>query len=196
MRAAVITIILLSASCVLFQHSAYDRGEFLKSTNLKHSIIPLKPGTSFVVRQGAFGRSSHNERGNEFQWDLEVPLNTQVLAVDDGTVFYLYQPEGAKGGCNPEYSKYAWGLHIEHDDKSISQYLHVLATVKVGQKIKKGDVIGHTVWLGWICYPHVQFGIYKSRYNMYNSSMRETLPVYFEGIADGLLKEGEKYSTP
>jgi murein DD-endopeptidase MepM/ murein hydrolase activator NlpD len=192
----ILVMMLILSSCVLFQKNSYERGEFVNSPNLKHSIIPLSSGTPFVVRQGAFGISSHNEAGNTFQWDLEVPLDTPILSVDDGLVLYLYQPEGAKGGCNPEYALYAWGLHIEHDDRTVAQYLHVLASVKVGQRIKKGDVIGRTVWLGWICYPHVHFGIYSSRYNMYGSPNRETLPIYFEGIEDGLLKEGERYITP
>lgn len=197
-----LTLATVIVSCVLlfFDSCAfqgpYDRGEFLASPKLRHSGVPLLSGTPFAVRQGAFGPGSHAERGNEFQWDLEVPLGTPVISVDDGVVIDLYQPENPKGGCDPAYAKYAWGLHVEHADGTVAQYLHTLATVPVGAKVKKGGVIGRTVWLGWICYPHVHFGIYRSRADTYGSPTMETLPLYFDGIPGGLLRAGEKYLAP
>ncbi len=183
-------LIVLLTSCT---SSPYDEGRYHDSPLLKKVMIPLQKDTEFIVKQGAFGKGSHNEKGNEFQWDFEVPLGTDILSAEDGEIYYLYQPENPKGGCNPEYAKYAWGLHIIHSDGTVAQYLHVLASVKVGQKVKKGEVIGKTVWLGWICYPHVHFGIYRSKEQMYGSPNTETLPLYFEGIENGLLLSGKSY---
>jgi hypothetical protein len=99
-------LLLVIFSCSSIFYGPYDKGLYLNSPKLKKVIIPLQPGTNYKVRQGAFGKSSHDKKGNQFQWDLQVPLGTTILSVDDGIVMYLYQPENPKGGCNPNYAKY------------------------------------------------------------------------------------------
>lgn len=184
---------MLAASCA--GKSPYERGEFKDSPRLRASGLPLAPGTPFTVRQGAFGKSSHREKGNEFSWDLEVPFGTPVHAVDDGVVMFVYQPAGG-AGCDPQFADAAWNVQVEHKDRTVAQYVHVEAEISLGGRVRKGQRIGKTVERGWLCYPHLHFGIYRSRDTLHVSPKRETLPLRFDGVADGLLVEGQAYIAP
>lgn len=66
--------------------------------------LPLASGTKFWISQGAFGTNTHNEPGNEYHWDLDVPYGTDVIAVEDGVVFWVWEPDDDGGGCDPKYS--------------------------------------------------------------------------------------------
>ncbi len=190
----VVFSLLIATGCASL--GPYDRGAFIDSPKLRHSGIPLASGTKFKVKQGAFGHSSHREPGNEFAWDLEIPWGTPILAVEDGTVFYSYQPANAGGGCDSKFSNDAWNVLIQNIDGSVAQYTHVEGLVRTGEKVKKGQVIGHNVPRGWVCYPHVHYSIYRSRDTLYQSPNRETLPIYFDGIPGGILKESGTFIVP
>ncbi|MCX6125450.1 MAG: M23 family metallopeptidase [Proteobacteria bacterium] len=160
----------------------------------KHLPIPLSSKIITRVRQGAFGKSSHNEPGNEYNWDFEVPLGTTVLAVGDGDIFQVSQP--SVGGCDPKYADKANNLKIKLADGSVAQYLHIETALKVGDHVVKGQVIAHTAMNGWLCYPHVHFGVYASEHQLYSSPNRKTVPIFFEDIPDGIAREGETYVVP
>lgn len=161
----------------------------------KKSIIPLPVGTEFTVRQGAFGKSSHNQTGNEYAWDLEVPFGQEVISAFDGRVYFVYQPQETDHGCFQENRETAWNILIENTDSSVSQYTHVDSNRKVGEKIRKGDVIGHTIQRGWICYPHLHYSVFENIKHLYNSGQAKTLSIQFLGIPGGRLQEGQKYKT-
>jgi len=127
---------------------------------------------------------------------LEVPWGTPIVAAEDGTVLYIYQPKNAGGGCDPKFSNDAWNILIENKDGTVAQYTHVEASVPIHAKVIKGQIIGKNIARGWVCYPHVHYGIYRSRDTLYNSPHRENLPLYFDGIEDGILKEGHTYAAP
>ena len=118
--------------------------------------LPLALGTPFSVSQGAFGLNSHNEKGNEYSWDLKVPLGTDVLSIADGKVIEIFKPS-SEGGCDSKFSNSANNVKVEHKDGTVAQYVHVSSRVKLGEKVKKGDVVGVTNMTGWICSPHLHF---------------------------------------
>ena len=165
------------------------------TNSIKKIVIPFKSGQKFIVTQGAFGTASHNEKGNEHSWDLSVPYGTQVSSVDSGTVIKVWEPN--KGGaCNPKFSNLAHNVKIEHSDGTVAQYVHIKSKVKEGQKVKRGQVIAITANNGWICNPHLHFGIYQSKDHLYSSTKRKTIPLSFIGIRKGKLKEGLSYISP
>lgn len=191
---ALLSAVTVATSCTHGDLSPYEGVSAVDIRAFKRLPIPLPPGTVTKVRQGAFGKSSHNEAGNQYNWDFEVPLGTSVLAVADGVVTYVSQP--SVGGCDAKYANSANVLQIKLADGTVAQYLHVETTLKPGNHVTKGQTIAHTGVSGWLCYPHVHFGVYASDHQLYSSPDRKTLPIFFVGISDGLACEGETYEVP
>lgn len=152
-----------------------------KGTRPRHVRLPFSPGTKFVISQGPFGKASHSESGNEYQWDFDVPYGTPVLAVESGTVIDVWTPKGG-GGCDPKFKDFAHNLKIRHADGTVAQYVHVDSRVEVGQAVEVGQTIAVTAKNGWICAPQLHFGVYRSERNLYNSPNRESIPLTFEGM--------------
>lgn len=75
--------------------------------------------------------------------DIPVKKNSKVYAVADGTVYQNNDHSKKAGGYN---------LVIKHKDGSYSYYGHLnkKSTLKVGAKVKCGDVIGYSGNSGWI----------------------------------------------
>lgn len=156
--------------------------------------VPLKTGTPFTLIQGAFDEPSHNRKGDEYSWDFGVPLGTSVVAAQSGKVIGIWEPaEGS--GCHPQYFHLGHYLRIRHADGTIAQYVHVKSKVKVGDIVEKGQWIAETAENGWLCKPHLHFGVYRDARHI-NAPDNETLPLYFEGIEDGVLKSRKQYETP
>lgn len=172
----------------------YESAGPSETATFKRLPVPLPTGTKTTVRQGAFGKSSHNEPGNELSWDFEVPLGTPVIAVGDGVVFHIQQP--SVGGCDPKFANSANILQIKLKDGAVAQYLHIATTLKAGEAVRRGQIVAHTAANGWFCYPHVHFGVYASDKQLYASPDRKTVPIYFEGLPDGLAREGDSFVVP
>ena len=85
--------------------------------------------------------------------DMGVPLNTPVMAVDDGVIVY----SGWKGG----YGNY---IEIDHGGDLHSFYGHLnKINVSLGDKIYQGDVIGLSGNTGYSTGPHLHFGVHKGK---------------------------------
>ncbi|MBF0363715.1 MAG: M23 family metallopeptidase [Oligoflexia bacterium] len=173
----------------------YESVSITTKQSFKKVFLPFSPGTRFLVSQGAFGKSSHSEPGNEYSWDFDVPFGTSVLAVEDGIVIDIRKPN-AGSGCNYKFSDVAHNINILRQDGTVAQYVHINSKVKVGEHVKKGDIIAVTAENGWICRPQLHFGIYRSVKTLYNSPNRETIPLFFEAIPDGIACEGKEYVVP
>lgn len=178
-----------------FIHDPYSSATANESAQFKHVVFPFASGVSLNVRQGAFGKSSHNELGNQYSWDFQVPFGTEVHSVENGVVIEVWQPQ--KGGkCSSDYSSFAQNIKIEHADGTVAQYVHIKTNLKIGNKVQKGEIIALTDKNGWICYPHLHFGVYSDRKHLYDSTERKTIPLTFEGATDGLAVEGKTYIVP
>lgn len=90
------------------------------------------PFSQFPVSAADLGEYGANE------WHVlfAVPKGTEVLAAEDGTV------KSAKKEFN---SGYGFCMEISHDDEMSTFYAHLdKFAVKVGDKVKKGDVIAYS----------------------------------------------------
>ncbi len=171
------------------------QNELQKRTDIKVVNLPFKKGTEIYVSQGAFGKASHSESGNQYSWDFDVPLKTSVLAVESGKVIDIYNPPGG-GGCDSKFSNEAHNIKVEASDGTVAQYVHIEPRVSMGQLVKQGQIIAVTAINGFICNPQLHFGIYNSRNELYESPRRKTIPLRFAGVNGGLLVEGSKVSVP
>ena len=86
--------------------------------------------------------------------DLAAPTNTPIMAAGDGVITQL----GRKGG----YGKY---IRIRHADGYQTAYGHMNGyrqDLKVGSKVKRGEVIGYVGSTGRSTGPHLHFEILKN----------------------------------
>ncbi len=157
--------------------------------------LPYAPGSTFRVSQGYHGSFSHTGP-DEYAIDWAMPVGTPVCAARAGVVVKSKDDED-KGGPRRRYQTHANCILIEHSDGTIGIYGHLAkdgSRVKVGQRVKAGDVIGLSGKTGFVEGPHLHFAVFKTR----NGSERESLPVKFR-TADNLaltLTTGREYTAP
>ncbi len=86
--------------------------------------------------------------------DLAIALGTPIMAAGDGTITQL----GRKGA----YGKY---IRIKHSNGYQTAYGHMngyKTGLKVGSKVKRGDVIGYIGQTGRATGPHLHFEVWKN----------------------------------
>ena len=101
---------------------------FVNSMPLTNPMNTYRITSNFGDRPDPFERNTRFHRG----LDLAAPLNSKVVATANGTVIYA----GNRGG----YGNY---VKIKHDNSITTEYAHLKnIAVKVGDSIKRGDVLG------------------------------------------------------
>lgn len=115
------------------------------------SISPL--GTTFEI-SSAFGQRMHpilKEKKMHLGVDFRAPEGTPVMATSDGKV--------VKAG-----ETYGYGIRIiiQHDESYQTLYAQLSTmNVKVGQEVKKGDIIGKVGSSGLSTAPHLHYEVKK-----------------------------------
>lgn len=123
--------------------------------------------------------------------DYAAPKGTPIVAVADGVV-----SRAARGRGNGIFVK------IKHDETYSTQYLHMTRHAKgmrVGKRVRQGEVIGYVGSTGWATGPHVCFRFWKNGKQV--NHLKENLPETkkmpkeafpaFERLRDSLLQELE-----
>ena len=94
--------------------------------------------------------------------DFNCPLNTQVVAVCSGDVVFSGAMSGF-GGLNPSLPGGITIIKHERNDKVFyAVYGHITTNVKIGKKVKGGEVIGFVAKFinGGVLCPHLHFSIW------------------------------------
>src|SRR3989338_9132837 len=177
----------------------YDSLVQVGSSNSKHDDrvtykFPFS-GTR-IVAQGEGGKLTHTG-SNAFAIDFAMPEGSEVLAMRDGVVVSVKEDSNEGGGLHVASDK-ANHIHIYHpDDGSFAKYVHLKkngVNVKVGQKIKAGELIGFSGNTGRSTSPHlhVQIDVPKG----FNNS--DLFPIKFQGSNGEPFKaeEGKSYRNP
>jgi murein DD-endopeptidase MepM/ murein hydrolase activator NlpD len=89
----------------------------------------------------------------------------EVRAAADGIVVDL-KSDSDVGGEGKEFEPFGNFVELEHDNAEYSEYEHLRKggiSVKVGDKVRKGQVIGYSGATGWIAHlgPHLHFMVGK-----------------------------------
>jgi murein DD-endopeptidase MepM/ murein hydrolase activator NlpD len=113
---------------------------------------PYDYGVAFLSHptRGGFMTSGYGERWNSFHKGIDIAgdIGDDVLASMDGNVIYAQYNDGGYGNL----------IIIEHEDDMNTYYGHLSNFyVKVGDKVKKGDVIGAVGNTGFSTGPHLHF---------------------------------------
>ena len=114
------------------------------------------PGISVTTPYGAkdptMWKGSNNKHVGQ---DYAAPVGTKVQAVSDGTVI----DEGLDSG-------YGIYVQLDHNDGYQSIYGHLsMKNVNVGQKVRKGQLIGLVGDTGNVTGPHLHFEVRKGKNN-------------------------------
>lgn len=121
--------------------------------------VPFACGRVYTVSQGHdVGSHLHNDT---FAWDFRMPEGTPIVAARDGVV-RMARGDSRVGGCDMKYAPMANYVVVDHGDGLETQYLHFSAvTVRVGESVKQGQLLGFSGNTGWSCGAHLHFKVAK-----------------------------------
>ena len=113
---------------------------------------PYEDGVAFLNHptRGGYMTSGYGERWNSFHKGIDIAgdIGDDVIAAMDGEVIYAEFNDGGYGNL----------IIITHEDDMKTYYGHLNGfKVNVGDKIKKGDVIGELGNTGYSTGPHLHF---------------------------------------
>ena len=143
-----------------------------KAKNLRRAFLkmPVKFGRlssryNLKRRIAYYGNRVRPHKGTDFA----APVGTPIMATANGTVI-----ESTRRGGNGKYVK------IRHNDTYTTQYLHMSRqTVKKGDFVKQGDVIGLVGMTGNTGGPHVCYRFWKNgrKVDPFKQKLPEAKPI-------------------
>lgn len=156
--------------------------------------LPFRRGEHYRINQGYFGTYSH-QRGtaSEYALDFDLPENTPVCAAREGVVI-LSLGTNTLGGGDKKYENCGNLVMVKHSDGTYASYFHLRPggnIAKIGQRVRKGDVIGMSGHTGFADQPHLHFIVSVT----IDGKTNKSIPTAFQtdrGIVPQL-KEGETY---
>ena len=97
--------------------------------------------------------------------DFIISEGTLIKAALDGIVVDIKQ-DSTVGGSEERFDQFGNYIEIEHQHEEYSIYEHIRkdgAVVKIGDKVKRGQIIGYSGKTGWIAHlgPHLHFDVHK-----------------------------------
>ncbi|WP_116107715.1 M23 family metallopeptidase [Lewinella sp. IMCC34191] len=151
--------------------------------------LPFRGTVPRRVIQGYNGRFSHTDRA---ALDFDMPEGTEIHAARPGRVVEVINNN--ESGCSdPICMNFSNLVRILHRDGTIAEYVHLRqhgTTVKIGQKVNNGDLIGYSGNTGFSTAPHLHFAVYQQRFGH-----RIFLPTTFRtAFGQVILVQGKSYS--
>lgn len=155
---------------------AYNLGNFRAKPNPDEVYrVPFRG--RFRLTQGWNGSFSH-QGWQRHAVDFTMPEGTDVCAARDGVVARVTDHHKI-GGNDPRFKMAANEIMIVHADGLITQYAHLRhagAKVKVGDRVKAGQVIALSGNTGYSTEAHLHFAVLKSNNATNYSSLPFRLP--------------------
>lgn len=153
----------------------------------KLAVVPAKTGPwrkpfsgDFKLLQGPHGTFSHGPGSqDEEAWDWAMPEGTPVLAARDGVVV-AFRADREAGGVDEALRFESNYVMLRHEDGTYSEYNHLQrdgVRVSLGQRVKRGQVLGVSGNTGFTSEPHLHFSVFHTL----DGTLRESLPFEFEG---------------
>jgi murein DD-endopeptidase MepM/ murein hydrolase activator NlpD len=124
--------------------------------------LPFAAGANVRVSQGYNGGLSHKGL-SAYAIDFSLPVGTPVYAAREGEVVGV-DVSNNLGGPSPEYRPYMNYVNIRHTDGTLGNYYHLKSggsAVKIGDTVKKGQLIAYSGNTGYTTAPHLHFSVSK-----------------------------------
>ena len=126
--------------------------------------LPYPKGKKYLVFQGYDGNFSH--QGTK-ALDFNFKNGEPVHATRAGLV--VNTKDDSNTHCSSkDCAKFNNFVRILHSDGTFGEYAHLKqsgVTVKPGDKVEKGQLIGYSGDTGWATGPHLHFSVYFNRLN-------------------------------
>ncbi|QNM87018.1 M23 family metallopeptidase [Polaribacter pectinis] len=145
----------------------YGESSFKKYDTLYNYNLPFLKGKRYKVLQGQNTNFTHKGDGSRYAIDIKMNVGQEICAMREGIVIRI-KSDSNIGGSSKKYLNDANMIFIFHDDGTFAQYAHLKKNgvlVKVGDTIKKGQLIGYSGNTGMSTEPHLHFVIYKPTKN-------------------------------
>ena len=154
--------------------------------------LPYKVGTKEMVSQGFNGKFSHYGK-SQYAVDFNMKEGTGIYAAREGTVVKT-KSDSNLGGVSRTFKKHANYITIEHSDGTLATYSHLKQNgilVKVGESVRKGELLGYSGKTGYAQGAHLHFIVYRAT----DGKGRKSIPIKFIGTNGVLTKliEGRWY---
>lgn len=128
-------------------------------------LLPL-PDVPLRIEQGFGGSFSHADAQNRHAIDFAAPIGSRVVAARDGVVMEV-ESDFARAGLDRErFGGRANLVRLLHDDGAMSVYAHLRSDgvlVRLGQRVRAGEVIGLSGNTGFATGPHLHFAVQANR---------------------------------
>ena len=152
-------------------------------------LLPYTHGTKHLVGQGYLGKFTHRKT---YSLDFNMEEGTPVCAARDGVVFKV-KADSNEGGLGVKFSQKANFIGVLHEDGTWTDYAHLRqngVAVKIGERVKAGQVIGYSGNTGQSKGPHLHFAVAYATWEQ-----NGTTPTAFVGQDDKAfsIEEGRWY---
>jgi len=122
--------------------------------------LPFSKGRKYKLLQVYNGGYSHAEADSKYALDFKMEIGEKIHAVYDGVVVGVLDKylNGAPDKKLLDFANYILIFHKQLG--TYSKYVHIKhkgATVKNGDRVKQGDVIGFSGNVGYSTEPHLHF---------------------------------------
>jgi murein DD-endopeptidase MepM/ murein hydrolase activator NlpD len=141
-------------------------------------VLPFAPDKAWRDIQAYDGPCTHKGEW-KYSLDWDMPIGSEVRACRDGLVVGIVDRFADNGRLEESLRSHTNYINIEHTDGTIGEYCHIMqngARVRVGQRVRAGELLGLSGNSGYSGMPHLHFNV--CRYN--RQLQRETIPVLFQ----------------
>lgn len=152
--------------------------------------LPFQKGQKVYISQGYHGAATHKGL-SAYAIDFPVVEGTPIHAARSGKVVAT-KSDSTEGGFSKQFRSKANYVVIEHADRTLGKYYHLKyqgVSVKVGDKVAQGDLIGYSGNTGYSSGPHLHFSVSKVDAKTYRRA--KTIPTIFK-TQEGLLKNAKR----
>lgn len=158
--------------------------------------LPLRCGMSARISQGNNSGFSHSGY-SAYAFDFSIPLDTPLHAMRRGRVIKVYDRtrpgDPCYSGGGRDCITKANLVWIRHADGTVTSYAHLnRATVAVGDRVERGDVIGRSGSSGYSTGPHA----HVARQEDCGGAGCQSIRMRFQDVpGDGIPETGDRVTS-
>ena len=127
--------------------------------------LPVKLKDVILPKKKLPSHSSQKLKNLNHAIDFLVPIGTRIYAAYSGKVVWIKNNSNVTGRNKKKYWNLGNRIVIKHKNGEYTAYEHLKykgAIVKVGQKVRKGEIIGYSGNTGWSTIgPHLHFEVFN-----------------------------------